>query len=82
MSGVGPGDPRAVGAGQTGETLSITAYTNRADCRKRSFGGPGDARRAHRHASYRIRVYKCEDCGGWHVTNNEKRHHAERWNDR
>lgn len=42
-------------------------------CTKRKFTSEGQARRAHRQASYRIRAYYCPDCRAYHVTNNEKR---------
>lgn len=31
------------------------------------------AKVAHKHAHFRIRVYYCDGCHAWHVTNNEKR---------
>jgi hypothetical protein len=36
------------------------------------YRGPNEARQAHRHAHYRIRVYRCDWCPAWHVTNGEK----------
>lgn len=48
-------------------------------CEKRRFDGPEQAKRAHRRASYRIRVYYCAECRGFHVTNPEKHgRHGER----
>jgi len=46
-------------------------------CTKRAFDGVHSARRAHRGASFRIRVYQCEACGKYHVTNQDKR--ERRW---
>ena len=43
-----------------------------ATCQKRGYNSPEAARRAHRKAHYRIRVYDCEVCGKFHATNNEK----------
>jgi hypothetical protein len=42
-------------------------------CGKRCFTSLEHARRAHRHASWRFRVYWCDDCGAYHVTASEKR---------
>lgn len=42
-------------------------------CGKRTYGSKRVAKLAHTHTGYRIRAYWCADCGGWHVTNNEKR---------
>lgn len=53
-----------------------------AECTKRRFGGKHDARLAHRKCGYRLRVYRCQDCRGWHVTNSEKRHRAENRNEK
>lgn len=42
-------------------------------CGKRGYPSERDARDAHRHASFRFRVYWCEQCQAWHVTAAEKR---------
>jgi ssDNA-binding Zn-finger/Zn-ribbon topoisomerase 1 len=42
-------------------------------CVKRPFASVKHARKAHRGAGYRIRVYACPDCRKWHVTASEKR---------
>jgi hypothetical protein len=42
-------------------------------CQKRTYPSPYQAKVAHAKASWRVRVYQCEDCGGWHVTNHEKK---------
>lgn len=54
------------------------AFENAHGCPKKRFDSVVAARRAHRKAHYRIRVYHCEYCAGYHVTNNEKRHHQDR----
>lgn len=43
------------------------------DCGKVCYGGPGEARRAHAAAHYRIRIYVCDLSGRYHVTNGDKR---------
>lgn len=53
-----------------------------APCTKKTFTSIDAAKRAHRKASYRIRVYRCESCGAFHVTNDEKNGRARsRWQD-
>lgn len=42
-------------------------------CGKRSFGSVDQARKAHRAARWRIRVYLCELCHRYHVANGDKR---------
>lgn len=44
----------------------------REPCRKRAYTSVRAARLAHRSAHWRLRVYRCESCGLYHVTNNEK----------
>ena len=41
-------------------------------CTKRKFRGLHDARKAHTRAGFRIRVYRCDECRAFHVTNAEK----------
>lgn len=41
-------------------------------CDKRAYRSVGAAKRAHTKAGFRIRVYKCPDCGFLHATNAEK----------
>lgn len=40
---------------------------------KRGYKSRQAAKDAHRTASFRIKLYKCEGCGLWHATNLEKR---------
>lgn len=40
-------------------------------CKKRGYRSASHARKAHRFARWRLRVYLC-DCGFYHVTNSEK----------
>ena len=42
-------------------------------CTKRAYKSIGAAKKAHRNASYRIRVYRCSECQQFHVTNQDKR---------
>jgi hypothetical protein len=49
-------------------------------CHKRAFRGVHAAKMAHLHAGFRIRVYQCDTCGFYHVTNDEKRHRS--WRDK
>jgi hypothetical protein len=42
-------------------------------CGKRTYPSEHQAKRAHQRASWRLRVYYCDDCHGYHVTNQEKR---------
>ena len=44
-----------------------------APCAKRSYASASAAKMAHQKASYRIRVYYCDDCRSFHVTNADKR---------
>jgi hypothetical protein len=44
----------------------------RGPCGKLCFTGTHDARKAHRHASYRIRTYYCAECQAHHVTAADK----------
>lgn len=44
-------------------------------CTKRRFRGVKDARLAFQRAGFRVRVYSCDHCGGYHVTNDEKHGH-------
>jgi hypothetical protein len=46
---------------------------NESACGKRRFLSVLHARQAHRRAGYRIRVYRCEACRGYHVTAQDKR---------
>lgn len=41
-------------------------------CLKRAYPSESSARRAHRRAGWRLRVYWCPRCYGYHVTNQEK----------
>lgn len=41
-------------------------------CKKRLFGSACAARQAHSTAGYRVRVYRCPDDAGYHVTASEK----------
>ena len=43
-----------------------------AGCGKRTYPNVDAARRAHRHAGYRLRTYYCRECRGIHITNQEK----------
>jgi len=45
---------------------------------KRQFASRDAAKRAHRRASFRLRIYYCEDCRALHVTNADKRHDGKR----
>lgn len=47
-------------------------------CLKRAFASKREAKRAHRAAGFRLRVYWCDEHRAYHVTNNEKRHRSER----
>lgn len=40
---------------------------------KRSYKSVTHARAANRQASFRMRAYICEDCGNYHICNEEKR---------
>lgn len=42
-------------------------------CGKRIYTSVRAARLAHAKAHYRVRAFWCDECGGYHVTNNEKR---------
>jgi hypothetical protein len=42
-------------------------------CAKRRYDSVEQARKAHRRFGGRIRVYRCPECRGYHVTANEKR---------
>lgn len=44
-------------------------------CGKRLYYTVRHARKAHQHASYRIRVYWCQVCWGYHATAPEKKGH-------
>jgi hypothetical protein len=46
---------------------------------KACYGGRNDARKAHRQAGYRLRIYECPDCGAWHATNADvwRRNHGD-----
>jgi hypothetical protein len=39
---------------------------------KRAYRSKRAALRAHRQASYRLRIYACTACGHWHTSNTEK----------
>lgn len=41
-------------------------------CAKRRFRGKSEARQANKSAGFRLRVYWCEVCHAFHVTNGEK----------
>lgn len=45
----------------------------RGACGKRAYGSAAKAREANRHASWRIRVYRCRECRAWHASNADKR---------
>ncbi len=42
-------------------------------CGKRCYPSERDAREAHRRVAWRYRVYWCDECEQFHVTNGEKR---------
>ena len=42
-------------------------------CAKRRYHSVEAAKRAHRRAGWRLRPYWCSRCGGYHVSNAEKR---------
>ena len=42
-------------------------------CGKRRYESKRAARAAHRHARFRLHIYFCESCHGYHVANGEKR---------
>lgn len=44
----------------------------REPCDKRSFRSESAAKLAHKSAHWRIRVYRCQQCHLFHVTNQEK----------
>lgn len=41
-------------------------------CAKRRFSSEQTAKAAHRRAGYRLRVYRCDECRGYHTTNVDK----------
>jgi hypothetical protein len=51
----------------------MTTATQIGECGKRCYGSPDRAKRANRHAGFRLRAYRCERCRAWHVTSSEKR---------
>lgn len=46
---------------------------NRQRCTKRCFPSARLAKRLHGHARFRVRVYWCDECKAFHVTNQEKK---------
>lgn len=46
---------------------------------KHAFTSKDAARRAHAKAHWRLRVYYCVPCLGWHVANAEKFQRKDRW---
>lgn len=60
--------------------MTVAGYSEMRDrqkaigavCGKRAFVSLRAARDAHRRAGWRLRVYRCPDCGLLHVTNAEK----------
>lgn len=42
-------------------------------CGKKCFDSKLHGRRSYRGRGFRIRMYWCQECRAWHVTNNEKR---------
>lgn len=53
--------------------MRLHALDGAVMCAKHAYASVKAARRAHRKASYRIRVYRCDACHAWHVTNQDKR---------
>lgn len=41
---------------------------------KKCFAGPHEAKRACRKVSNKIRVYRCPDCGAFHITKQTRPH--------
>ena len=41
-------------------------------CDKVSFGSAHAARRANRHARFRLHCYWCDTCNAWHASNSDK----------
>lgn len=39
---------------------------------KRAYRSPRAAKAAHRHASFRVRVFRCAKCGLYHVSHEQK----------
>lgn len=42
-------------------------------CGKRRYRSPAQARRVTQNARFRIKVYRCRSCHGYHVANGDKR---------